>query len=177
MREDKIIKFRNEVIPKAHEPLKNYKVTSRYGVARSYYTTKGEYKTDVHNGVDLYSDDREVYAMFDGGVMEVFPDDGTGAKTVIMKHGEILPFGDILLTLVTHLDEIKVKRGDFIKAGDIVGIEGSSGNVTGRHLHLSMYRIPKYIWHHNKEWFTWDYKERYKYEINPNEVYRFYDEV
>jgi hypothetical protein len=35
---------------------------------------------------------------------------------------------------------IEVKAGDFLKAGDRVGLVGNSGNTTGPHLHITAYR-------------------------------------
>lgn len=53
-------------------------------------------------------------------------------KHVIIDHG------DNVTSLYGHLDTIKVKEGDEVKPGNVIGTEGSTGWSTGPHLHFQI---------------------------------------
>ena len=58
---------------------------------------------------------------------------GGFGKTIIVNHG----FG--YKTLYAHLNKYKVKKGQKIKRGDLIGLTGSSGSLsTGPHLHYEV---------------------------------------
>ncbi len=43
-----------------------------------------------------------------------------------------------MVTLYGHLDKLLVRPGQLVRAGDIIGLEGSTGNSTGPHLHFEV---------------------------------------
>jgi murein DD-endopeptidase MepM/ murein hydrolase activator NlpD len=43
-----------------------------------------------------------------------------------------------MFSLLAHLSRIDVKEGDDVEAGDVVGLVGATGRVTGPHLHWSL---------------------------------------
>jgi len=101
-------------------------ITSIYGEGRSY---NGGPVTDFHKGTDFSGNTGDpVYAAAAGRV--VF----TGSLrvrggTVIVDHGAGV------FTAYNHLSEIDVKDGQLLQAGDPLGAIGSTGLVTGPHLH------------------------------------------
>jgi murein DD-endopeptidase MepM/ murein hydrolase activator NlpD len=50
----------------------------------------------------------------------------------------VIDHGQGLLTLYFHLSEFKVKEGDQVKRGEIVGLSGGTGRATGPHLHVAV---------------------------------------
>lgn len=72
-----------------------------------------------------------VAAMNDGTVMLARPLYFEG-NFVVVDHGQGL------LTLYLHLSEFKVKEGDQVKRGQVVGLSGGTGRATGPHLHVAV---------------------------------------
>jgi len=50
----------------------------------------------------------------------------------------VIDHGQGLLTLYLHLSEFKVKEGDPVKRGQVVGLSGGTGRATGPHLHVAV---------------------------------------
>ena len=50
----------------------------------------------------------------------------------------VVDHGQGLLSLYLHLSEFKVKEGDQVQAGEVIGLSGGTGRATGAHLHLAI---------------------------------------
>ena len=87
---------------------------------------------DFHPGLDISADKGDpVYATADGKVMNASAS-GNYGNLVILDHG----YG--LETRYGHLSAFKVKDGQTVKRGDLIGLVGSTGRATGAHLHYEV---------------------------------------
>ena len=86
-----------------------------------------------HLGVDLAADmETPVYASAEGVVSSVERDAGLGR---VVKINHLYGY----LTVYGHLSQIKVKQGQSVKRGEIIGTVGNTGLTTGPHLHYEVY--------------------------------------
>ena len=101
-------------------------ISSVYGVARSY---NGGPVSSYHRGTDFIGSDGDpVYAAAAGRV--VFVDElQVRGNTVIIDHGVGV------FTAYNHLSGFSVAEGEMVTAGQLIGQLGSTGLVTGPHLH------------------------------------------
>jgi len=86
----------------------------------------------AHNGVDLELHHWDsIYCMFPGKVRmaRTYSDFG---RVVVVRHNNGLE------TLYAHMSKIRVKEGQEVKAGQLLGHGGQTGNASGTHLHLEM---------------------------------------
>ena len=119
------------------------KITSGYG----YRIHPITHKRTFHNGLDLISGtgNRNLFAVDDGYVQKVV----TGQDKSTSGYGNYIwvryPRYDLSL-LYAHCKTIKKKKGDKVKKGDVVAIEGMTGAATGVHLHLGMTKIGSNTW-------------------------------
>lgn len=108
-------------------PLSSVFITDDYG-----YDRKTVGQTIVHKGTDFRARiGTKVLAMNDG-IVEVATKYTVYGNTVVIDHG----LG--VHTLYMHLSSINVKKGDKVKAGDIIGLSGDTGYADAAHLHISV---------------------------------------
>jgi murein DD-endopeptidase MepM/ murein hydrolase activator NlpD len=85
-----------------------------------------------HSGVDLAMNTGEKVRAIAPGRVALTGDFYLGGKSVYLDHGSGI-FSSYL-----HLSNIKVKKGELIKSGEVIGLVGSTGRSTGPHLHFAM---------------------------------------
>jgi len=87
---------------------------------------------DFHEGLDISADHgTNVYATADGTVAQAAVEGGYG-NLIVVDHG----YG--LETRYGHLSRYKVRTGEKVRRGDVLGLVGSTGRSTGAHLHYEV---------------------------------------
>lgn len=105
------------------------RVTSPYGERQDPFTGK----RDFHAGIDIAAQQGStIYAPAGGRVSFVGVRNGRG-------NGVDLETAEGVRIVFTHMDETKVKVGDAIVSGQLIGTVGSTGLSTGSHVHLEVW--------------------------------------
>ena len=112
-------------------PIRHARITSRFSYKR-WHPILHRYRP--HLGVDWGAKrGTPLYAVADGRVIYAGWMRGYG-KVVKIDHG------GGFVTLYAHQSRIKVRRGSYVKKGQVIGYVGSTGRSTGPHLHFGLYR-------------------------------------
>jgi murein DD-endopeptidase MepM/ murein hydrolase activator NlpD len=111
------------------QPVTTERRTSGFGDRRTYVYADGKREKRVHGGIDFgVKMGTEVHACADGLV--------TLAEFRIVTGNSIaIEHWPGLYSLYYHLDSLKVKVGDPVRQGEVIGLSGSTGLSTGPHLH------------------------------------------
>lgn len=89
---------------------------------------------EFHNGVDFAAPKGSpIYAVANGVVAEASYSENSLGYHVRINHE------NGYYTIYAHCNELKVKKGDVVKRGDIIGTVGSTGKSTGNHLHYEVH--------------------------------------
>lgn len=99
-----------------------------------------------HNGLDLGATIQNIYSSCEGVVTEMSVEAARGLGIGITTEQKYeIGNGNIhhIHIRYWHLKEIKVKAGDRIKVGDLIGITNSTGYSSGNHLHFEIKPVEK----------------------------------
>jgi len=109
-------------------------VTQAFGANPQVYR---RYGMPGHEGVDLRAlTNTNVYACADGEVYEVFTDPKVHAYGIHIRIQHRAGYK----TVYAHLARALVRKGEPVRAGQVIGRADSTGNSAGSHLHLSLKR-------------------------------------
>jgi murein DD-endopeptidase MepM/ murein hydrolase activator NlpD len=115
-------------------------VTSPFWSKRIYmsYTEKNGRRrrlpdnVKIHRGLDLRgAEGSPLFAMADGRVV-------LAEKLYYEGNMLVLDHGNGMFSYYMHLNSLNVKKGDRVRAGDLVAAVGSTGISTASHLHVSL---------------------------------------
>ncbi len=103
-------------------------ITSQFGTARMYNNSLRSY----HSGTDYRAAIGTPLHATNDGVVAIAKDRYYAGNSVVIDHGEGI------YSCYYHLSKLHVKVGDKVKQGDILGLSGMTGRVTGPHLHYAI---------------------------------------
>ena len=115
--------------------VKPFKIASPFG----YRIHPIRHTAHLHSGVDIIgTSSKNIFAAQAGKVITAAYGYNSGAgNNVKIDHG------NGYITQYMHLSKIRVKKGQTVEKGEIVGIMGCTGSCTGTHLHFTVYKDGK----------------------------------
>ena len=118
-------------------PLKSYsRISSEYGWRKN--PVSGVNK--LHAGIDFAAPaGTPIYAAASGYVQVAGWSSGGYGNYVIIYHGKMSD-GNAYSTLYGHMRSVATSAGKYVKQGELIGYVGSTGNSTGNHLHLEVWK-------------------------------------
>lgn len=119
--------------------LRNFCMPTTNRIVTSNYGYRARFRRQ-HKGIDVnaYLGDT-IRAAFDGKVRVVDYQKGGYGNVVVIRH----PNG--LETVYGHLSKHLTKKGAILRAGDPIGLAGSTGRSYGTHLHFETRLLGEYI--------------------------------
>ena len=117
-------------------PVKNHGLSSNFGPRSDPFTREQRF----HTGLDMGGAcGTPIYASETGVVEAAGNTYGSYGNRVVVKHRPDLS------TAYSHLQEIKVKTGDEVVKGYLIGLMGTTGRSTGCHLHFEVIKDGHYV--------------------------------
>jgi murein DD-endopeptidase MepM/ murein hydrolase activator NlpD len=112
----------------------NFILPSENNISTVFGTTRilNKKKISVHKGIDIKGKEGEAVKASNRGRVVLAEDLFFGGNTIILDHGQGI------YSIYMHLSEFKVKTGDMVSGGSVIGAVGSSGRASGPHLHFGI---------------------------------------
>ncbi|EFP6867210.1 M23 family metallopeptidase [Campylobacter upsaliensis] len=116
------------------KPLDSF-ITSDFGRARIF----NEQVASYHSGTDFRAAIGTKIKAANSGIVRLAKDRYYAGLSIIIDHG----YG--IYSQYYHLSKLSVKVGEKVKKGQIIGLSGASGRVSGPHLHFGIFAGGKQI--------------------------------
>jgi murein DD-endopeptidase MepM/ murein hydrolase activator NlpD len=109
------------------------RITSKFGEVSSIHKTP-------HTGIDIaLSQGTPLRSVYDGVIEKVYDGSSNIGKGIKVR------FEDGTEGIYGHLSQVKVKVGEMVQDGQIIGLSGNSGRSTGEHLHFALQKNGEFI--------------------------------
>jgi len=121
-----VLKSKDGSIPRFSSPPSPSRVSPKDGVSRP------------HMGYDIAVPvGRPVLSVSKGTVAVVKLGSKSAGNYIVINHGSPI-VGNLNHTAYMHLSDVRVKKGEKVSPGDIIGLSGNTGRSTGPHLHFQI---------------------------------------
>ena len=118
-------------------PLKSYsRISSEYGWRKNPVSGVNKLHADIDFAAPAGT---PIYAAASGYVQVAGWSSGGYGNYVIIYHGKMSD-GTAYSTLYGHMRSVATTAGKYVKQGELIGYVGSTGNSTGNHLHLEVWK-------------------------------------
>ena len=107
----------------------SFYISSRFGKRISPVT--GAWKN--HNGIDFACNEGTSVMCVKDGTVSYAGFDNIFGNCIIILHND-----NKTTSVYAHLNSIKVKKGQKLSKGDVIGLSGNTGQTTGPHLHFEV---------------------------------------
>jgi murein DD-endopeptidase MepM/ murein hydrolase activator NlpD len=107
------------------DPLPGKEITTPFGVRRIINSIP----KNPHSGIDLAANVGEPVRAPNDGVVVLAEDQFFSGNSIVLDHGQGI------YTMFFHLSEMRVRIGQAVIQGDVIGLVGATGRLTGPCLH------------------------------------------
>ncbi len=112
------------------------RITQEFGVRPEFYKKFG---LPGHEGIDFQAPEgSEIYAVADGFVSRVSLDGNSNPNKKPYGNQVRIQHGNGFTSVYAHLSSVVVMEGQAVRAGQLIGLGGNTGNSFGAHLHLTL---------------------------------------
>lgn len=127
---------------KVNSPVQPFRISQPFGFDNTLHKERSSFYTlfgNKHPGVDFdLPEGTPIHSSFEGIVVRNEFHKGMG-NVVSVRNGNIV-------ALYAHLDESKVKLGDKVSTGELIGLSGNTGAATlTPHLHFELRDVSKTV--------------------------------
>ena len=105
----------------------NSKITSPFGTKRVY----SGFLKSYHSGTDYRAKIGTDIIAVNDGIVKIAQNRFYSGNSIILDHGQGV------YSCYFHLSKMHYKVGDRVKKGQVIGLSGDTGRITGPHLHFS----------------------------------------
>jgi len=106
------------------------RISSPFGAYRVYNEGKASWR---HKGVDIANKEGTEIRAPNSGIVVLSQDMRVHGGTIIISHGQGI------LSILCHLKERLIKKGEKVEKDQLIGLMGQTGLATGPHLHWGLY--------------------------------------